>query len=285
MNFRRIAQDWLPPILLRGARRVAATRRASKAPPEWDYCPEGWPEQEAARGWNVKSVAEAQQKTWGEYKRLVSGAGTLGLNPTDNPLDPLNEAAHNTVMSFAYVLALAARNRSELSLLDWGGGLGHYALLSRALLPEVPIRYSCRDLPLICEAARETLAEDSFFSNDEACYRRDYDLVLASSSLQYVEDWKAQVMRLSRLTRSYLFITRIPIIEKADTFVVIQRPYACGYETEYPGWFLNHQEFVTHAEQIGLRLQREFLIQERPHVPNAPEQAAYRGFLFRTALA
>ena len=87
--------------------------------------------------------------------------------------------------------------------------------------------------------------------------------------------------RLAVLTRSYLFITRLPIVEQSKSFVVIQRPYACGYETEYPGWFLNRGELLTYTEQIGLHLQREFLIQERPHVPNAPEQAAYRGFLFR----
>ena len=65
---------------------------------------------------------------------------------------------------------------------------------------------------------------------------------------------------------------------------MIQRPYACGYETEYQGWFLNRHEFITCAEELGLHLLREFLIDERPFVPNAPAQAAYRGFLFRTSL-
>lgn len=283
MRLRRIAKDWLPPAILRGVRRAASVLRPSKTRPEWEYCPDGWPGPDAnLRGWNVESVVEAQKRTWSDYVRLVNSAGTRGLNPTDDPLDPLNYGAHNTIMSYAYVLALAARRKSEFTMLDWGGGMGHYAVLSRALLPEVPIQYFCRDLPLLCQAGREMLPGDTFYSTDEACNQHRYDLVLASSSLQYVEDWKTQMKRLSALADSYLYITRLPIVEQSRSFVVVQRPYACGYETEYPGWFLNHSEFVNFAHEIGLRLLCEFLIEERPDVPCAPEQAAYRGFLFRS---
>jgi hypothetical protein len=63
--------------------------------------------------------------------------------------------------------------------------------------------------------------------------------------------------------------------------VVVQRPHACGYHTEYLGWFLNRDEFLSAAAGCGLGLRREFLIDERPPVPGAPEQAEYRGFLFQ----
>jgi hypothetical protein len=51
--------------------------------------------------------------------------------------------------------------------------------------------------------------------------------------------------------------------------------------TEYPGWFLNRKRVVEFVTQHGLVLEREFLVDERPYVPNAPEQAQYRGLLFR----
>ena len=43
--------------------------------------------------------------------------------------------AHNTLMSYGYVLGRAAHNKSRISILDWGGGPGHYYLIGRALLP------------------------------------------------------------------------------------------------------------------------------------------------------
>lgn len=78
----------------------------------------------------------------------------------------------------------------------------------------------------------------------------------------------------------YIYISRQPFVQHASSYVVVQHPFRHGYETEYPGWFLNEGEFLGFAQEIGLTLVREFLIQERPRVPNAPEQADYRGFLF-----
>ena len=58
-------------------------------------------------------------------------------------------------MSYGYVLALAARAaeraaadhagdpvRRRLSILDWGSGLGHYFIISRALLPDVTFDFT-----------------------------------------------------------------------------------------------------------------------------------------------
>lgn len=53
-----------------------------------------------------------------------------------------------------------------------------------------------------------------------------------------------------------------------------------GYDTEYVGWFLNRRELIASIEGHGLRLTREFLVDQCPDVPDAPEQAFYRGFLF-----
>ena len=77
-----------------------------------------------------------------------------------------------------------------------------------------------------------------------------------------------------------LYLTRQPCVQHAPSYVVVQRPYRHGYQTEYPGWFLNQPELLGYSAELGLRLVREFLVDERPFVPNAPEQADYRGFLF-----
>jgi len=169
----------------------------------------------------------------------------------------------------------------RLSVLDWGGGLGHYYVLARALVPDLDLEYHCRDLPAMCAKGRELLPEVRFHESDESCMGRRYDLVLASSSLQYSEDWRGTAGRLAQMTESYLYITRTPVVRRAASFVVVQRPHGLGYDTEYPGWFLNLQELLTGVQALGMELVREFLIDERPFVRNAPEQGEYRGFLWR----
>jgi putative methyltransferase (TIGR04325 family) len=296
MTLKKVAKRCLPPIiidagryLLKGNGRLQES--AYRELPEWEYVPEGWRSKDPRiKGWNVESIVETNKAKWPEFLRLVQGSGPveqahrLGVAYEGAVLSSDDYATHNTIMSYGYVIARAAWKRDRISLLDWGGGIGHYYVISKALLPEIEIDYHCKDLPLICQGGRELLPEAKFHEDEEECFAQTYDLVLASSSLHYSEDWKGVAQRLALATRSYLYITRFPIVQRLTSFVVVQRPYRYGYQTEYLCWFLNREEFLTHMRTLEMDLIREFLIQERPNVHKAPEQGEYRGFLFRPKL-
>ena len=126
------------------------------------------------------------------------------------------------------------------------------------------------------------LFPDQQFSSDERCLEDVYDFVLASTSLHYTEDWQSLLERLAGATRDYLYIAQLPTVPEAPSFVFVQRPYQYGYNTEYLGWCLNRTEFLQAAGRSGLRLQREFVYGHQPLIHGAPEQNAYRGYLFRT---
>ena len=240
--------------------------------PEWEYLAEGWDTKDTRiKGWNVQSILDVRKTSRSYFEALLQSNESLGKS----------YETHNTYMAYAYVLALAARKKDYISLLDWGGGIGDYYLLSKAVLPEIEIDYHCKDLAFLCQGGRELLPEVNFLEDEEACFNRSYDLVLASSSLQYSRNWKQVVQQLAAVSRSYLYITRLPIVHQAASFVVVQRPYQYGYQTEYMGWFLNREEFLDYVGSLQMELVREFLIQERPLVHGAPEQGECRGFLFR----
>jgi putative methyltransferase (TIGR04325 family) len=225
-------------------------------------------------------VVSTQLARWAAFVRSVEGSSPLGLsNEAAGPTEQ-DYATHNTVMSFGYVLARAAQGLSRVSMLDWGGGIGHYCVYARALLPGVPLEYHCRDLSLLVAGGREVLPDAAFHETDEAALARTYDLVLASSSLHYSRNWRETLAKLASVADRYVYVTRQPFVTRGPSFVVVQRPYRYGYMTEYPGWFLNRDEFLAETHALGLELQREFLIAEQPVVPGAPEQASYRGFLF-----
>jgi putative methyltransferase (TIGR04325 family) len=270
------------PPFLRDTVRWLRDRTRYAPSPEWEYVPEGWASADARiTGWNVDSILETQQAKWPYFLRALNGTSPLGIAheapvPTNHDL-----AAHNTIMAYAYVLGLSAHLKSELSVLDWGGGVGHYYLIARTLYPELGLHYTCKDLPLLCRGGQDLLPGVVFEANAARCFARGYDLVMASSSLQYSENWRCVARKLAAVATSYLYVTRIPVVNHSDSFVVVQRPYQCGYQAEYLGWFLNRSELIEHLEGLGMRLVREFLIDEQPFVPHAPEQATYRGFLFR----
>jgi putative methyltransferase (TIGR04325 family) len=120
-----------------------------------------------------------------------------------------------------------------------------------------------------------------FFGEKDECFGSTYDLVLASSSLWYVEDWKSLVQKLAAATQQYLYLTRMVFVEQSPSFIARQRPWDFGYRTEYLCWIFNRREFLEFVATQGVELVREFLMSEGPRIHRAPEFGDMRGFLFR----
>jgi putative methyltransferase (TIGR04325 family) len=175
------------------------------------------------------------------------------------------------------------RASGSVCLIGGGGGreLGHYYVYARALFPELSFDFTIKDLPGLCAAGAPLLPDATFVDDEHKALSRRYDLVFASSSLHYTRDHYGLLGRLCDSTNEWLMITRTPIVERNDDFVVVQRPYMYGYMTEYPGWFMNRTRLFEFMNKRGFSLERQFLVAEQPNVPNSPEPAHYYGFLFR----
>jgi len=249
--------------------------------PEMVYVPQGWsPSNSTSKGWNETSVAEAQERHWPILAQNLQGSGPLGVAHYPWSLTRDDRTHHNAMMSYAYVLALAARKRECISMLDWGGGAGHYYLYSRVLLPEVRIEYDCYDVPQLCELGRKLTVEARFHDNDADLMGKQFDLVVSSSSLHYFENWREMTRKLADFAREFLYIARLQTVSRDPSFVAAHRVYRAGY-TEYLSWCLNRQELVTCAEESGLELVREFVFGDTWYMRGAPEKVNSRGFLFR----
>jgi len=268
-------------VLVRAARQFVRSLLAPPEPPEWEYFPRGFHDSDPrVKGWNLESIADAQRAKWPEVLRLVKGSGSLPVFMWAHDLSRPSSEADAVLASYGYVLARAARSKDHLSMLDWGGGIGHYKLIGEALLPEVAVEYHCKDVPALCKAGRELQPSAIFHESDESCFARTYDVVMASGSLEYAEDWKVLIRRLAEATRAYLYIARLQIVHRVESFPVIQRAYAHGYPTEYVSWVLSRPDFLAEAHGLDLSLVREFLVGPGPAIYRAPEACEFRSFLF-----
>jgi putative methyltransferase (TIGR04325 family) len=279
-RFKHTIKYILPPVFIHLAKRL---QHGCQSRVEWEYIPEGWAYAEThpeIKGWNVQDVLETYKKKWPQFVAIVQGTGPLGMAHESALTTNEDIYSHNTMMAFGYALALSARGKDRLSVLDWGGGIGHYYLLAQALLPGAEIEYHCKDVPVLCEYGAR-LFPHQHFDSDDRCFERVYDFVLASTSMHYTEDWQTLLKRLAGATSGYLYIANLPSVQRAASFVFVQRPYQYGYNTEYLAWCLNRTEFLHTAERAGLDLVREFVYGHQPVIHGAPEQNAYRGYLFR----
>ena len=244
---------------------------------EMEYVPRGW---YTIEGWNDQGVADAQERHWPTLVRNLQGPGPLGVSHLPWHTTREDRADHNIMMSYGYVLALAARRKDKLSILDWGAGIGHYYLYSKALLPEVDIEYDCYDVPTLCRLGKKLQPELQSHDDESDFFGKQYDVVISSSSLHYFENWRAEVRKLADATRGFLYVSRLQIVTFARSFVALHKVFRDGY-SEYLCWCINRQEFLTCAEESGLELVREFVFTEQWSIRGAPENAECRGFLLR----
>lgn len=275
-----------PPILWATAGKIRRSLGRGGEVPEWEVVPHGWDGAETKRGddgWLSPGVVRTYRAKWERYTELVESTGPLGFVHEADLRGNEDVRAHNVVMSFAYALGRGAlESERPLSLLDWGGGCGHYLALARALYPGLDLEYHCRDLAPLVRLGRDLLP-DARFHDEDRCFDRAYDIVVASAAMQYERDWEALLGRFARSARRYVYVANLPVVENAEPFVFVQRPYAYGYDTEYRAWCLNRARFLAAGDAAGLRLVREFHYDYTQPVRGAPEPVRYRGFLFSTA--
>jgi putative methyltransferase (TIGR04325 family) len=272
---RRVLHDWLPPAISRLLRRM----HRGKQEPEWEVALDGW--NTPTRGWNVDSVASVQARRWPAYIGAIAGTGPFTIPHETDTGHIADITGHNAAMMLGYVLLLVSSGRKKLSVLDWGGGLGHYAPLARALAPGVELDYSVWDVPLAAAAGRAIGQNVRFIESRKDALSGRYDLVIASSSLWYEPDWRSAASDLARCG-DYVYLTRMAFVSDTPSFTAIQRPLrGASYMTEYICWIFNRDEFVSHVSGSGMELVREFLMEDGPLIRGAREQPVYRGFLFR----
>lgn len=242
-----------------------------------EYVPKGW---HTVIGWNDQSVADAQEKHWPTLVGNLQGQWPLGVSHLPWQTTREDRADHNVMMSYGYVLALAARKKDTLSILDWGGGVGHFYLYSKALLPDVEYQYHSYDVANLCRVGRSLLPEIHFSEDENDFLGRRYDLVISGSSLHYFEDWRREALKLAAVTHELLYVSRLQVVMRAPSFVAAHKINLMGYG-EFQSWCINRQEFLNCIEACGLELLREFVYYHKWIIRGVPEKGEYRGYLFR----
>jgi putative methyltransferase (TIGR04325 family) len=166
-------------------------------------------------------------------------------------------------------------------VLDWGGAVGHFALVARRLLPEIAFDFVIKEVPATCRVARELNPDTTFVASDDECFSRRYDVVMANNAVQYEKDWQGLVARLAAAANSWLLITCLPVVSKVPGFVVVQRLHNSGFAGEVYSNVVNRDEFVREATRHGLVLERELMSWGPVPYHRAPEDTVGAGFLFR----
>jgi putative methyltransferase (TIGR04325 family) len=266
-----MARRLVPPLAWEFARR--ATRPLRGSGEAFTYAPQGWGTRlPPGNGLDCAHFVARERR---DFDLLVSG--DLRGAPPARAKWALEQSHW---LSYADTLALAARERQPIKILDYGGGLGCFYPIGKAALPGVAMDFHCRDLEAIVAEGRK-VNPDVVWHTDDSCFDESFDLVILSAVLQYIPDWQGLLRRAARSTRHHCLVAGTPTVERVPGFVSVERVH--GAVALYQA--LNRRELLETARAAGLIRLREFPAEKHPPILNAPEQPLECGWLFRRAEA
>lgn len=182
-------------------------------------------------------------------RSLQAARETLALVGSGQPLD-YSLRQRNALLPVLTASVLAGQPRA--GILDFGGGLGTGYMMLANGIPDAAakIDYAVVEVDSICRAGNDLFAGKGgpkFLSELPAA--GSYDIVLAASVMQYIEDWQSVIARLAGYGARYLLFADI-FVGSFPSFVTLQAYYGSLIRH----WFFNDREFIGAVERHGYRL-------------------------------
>jgi putative methyltransferase (TIGR04325 family) len=270
----RTAKALTPPLLWNAFRSVGLD-----AP--YRYLGREWPDQSAnVPTWDTDLTVKAMRANWSAYRQMAESTRPWDRRPWNTSYS--DRDAFVDITAFAFALAVAARQRDRMSVLDWGGAFGHYSLIARRVLPFVSLDYVVKELPSLCKAGAELNPATTFIAVDETAFSRRYDFVLAAGAVHYSADWRTVLTRLAEAAVANLFIGNLPLTAPAhSSFVVVQRLQRMQVAFDSPCWIIDRSEFLEVMRRCGFAVVREFLSTPPRRIQGAPTNSEIVSFLLR----
>ena len=120
------------------------------------------------------------------------------------------------VMSFRTIAAvgMAIENKSNLRVLDFGGGAGHHQLLAKKSFKNVNFDWTVVETEAMSRTVQEVIKDKGlkFISSLSTLTKEDkFDLIFSNSAIQYTQEPLKTLRELLNLEFGHFFITRVPL--------------------------------------------------------------------------
>jgi putative methyltransferase (TIGR04325 family) len=119
-------------------------------------------------------------------------------------------------MSFRTISAigLAAKNKSHLTVLDFGGGAGHHQFWAKYIFENINFDWTVVETETMSRVAQEEIKDEGlkFVSSLKSLTKNNcFDLIFSNSAIQYTCDPLNTLKELLNLEFENFFITRVPL--------------------------------------------------------------------------
>lgn len=160
----------------------------------------------------------------------------------------IDDRTRQLLSAFAYI-SNGIEKRGSMNVLDFGGGLGdHYAIFKNFFGGKIKFKWMICETPAMAQAGKNEFSNSELFFIDKIAQAEDsgilFDAILASSSLQYVDDPDKYFNDLSQLKAKFIILNRLPFTPLQKDRITIQKVPREIYSGSYPAWFFSEQKWL-----------------------------------------
>lgn len=152
----------------------------------------------------------------------------------------------------AALLWVAAQNKGELNVIDFGGSLGSTFRQNKKFFASINVRWNVIEQPQFIAWGKNNLQDEHlrFYGDITVCLEENSpQVILLSSVLPYIKEPYALLSDLATQKIQYLIIEKMPLINAATDRLTVQRVHPEIYDASYPAWFFSKSKFMNFINQ------------------------------------
>lgn len=188
------------------------------------------------------------------------------------------------------VAAVAEKRAGPVRILDFGGGIGFSYLALKNGVRDVAYHLDVVETPLNCQRGRALFSQAGNLGFFTEIPSGPYDIILSSSTLQYVPEWKGVLGALAATGAAHMVLTRLPTTE-GPSFVAQQNLTMTGgpHKGRFIGSilhaFFNRGEVAAVMGDLGFSVELDLFYSDYGHYFGGARDCTLRTMAFSRSSA
>lgn len=243
-SVKAIAKDWLPPTMLRWARRIVHGVKSSEAI-RFEGEIATWEEASArCTGYDAQLILEKVLAATLMVKRGEA------VYERDSIL--FDEIEYSWPMLVGLMWA-AAQNGGKLNVLDFGGSLGSSYFQHRRILQSlIEVHWNVVEQAHYVDAGRASIQDEHlhFYRTIEECLSENQpNVILLSSVMQYLSEPFAVLLELMNVGASVIVLDRTIVNNSGHDRIYAQHVPSSIYKASYPCRSISESGLISHLNK------------------------------------
>ena len=208
---------------------------------------------------NSKGYSDIQifKKTKSSFEKVLNGRASYERDSVAFYKDSPNK-------DLLKVVSGIIKKKNKINICDFGGSLASSYFQNIKFLNKSQITWNIFEQKMYVNYAKKNIkiSNLNFFSDLDKVLKKNIDLIIFSSVLQYLEYPNKILYKISKKKIKHIIILRTPFTNKSELLKIQIIPKYI-YDSSYPVRIFNYKSFILIMKKNGYKVKKKFFTKEK----------------------